>query len=161
MVCVRIVNNTNLFTMRRWSPSTGCTEAGCEVHHHESGVDGFLVSLQDKKRIVEGFWRGEISCVDPKAKDADLWMLIWEEMHRVHQEAILVEVEHVKAHRIKEKQHISLFEKSITEGNEKADDLAKDRAMMDGEVAQTRASTVRAVAIHSQFPLSGERMRRR
>ena len=38
---------------------------------------------------------------------------------------------------------MSLFEHFITEGNEKAHELAKDGAMMDGGVmAQIRASTV-------------------
>ena len=38
---------------------------------------------------------------------------------------------------------MSLFENFITEGNEKADELAKAGAMMDGgEMAQVRARTV-------------------
>ena len=38
---------------------------------------------------------------------------------------------------------MSFFEKSITEGNEKADGLANNGAMMDGGLmAQIRASTV-------------------
>ena len=61
----------------------------------------------------------------PRAKGADLWILMWEELHRVHQEGILVEDEHVKAHRSrKEIQQKSLFVQFITEGNEKADELA-------------------------------------
>ena len=60
-----------------------------------------------------------------RTKDADLWILIWEELHRVHQEGILVEVEHVSAHRTKkEMQQMSLYEQFIAEGNEKADDPA-------------------------------------
>ena len=57
---------------------------------------------------------------------------------------MLVEVEHVKAHRSKkETQHMSLFEKVLTEGNEKADELAREGAMLDGGgVAESRASTV-------------------
>ena len=79
--------------------------------------------------------------IGPRAKD--LWIWIWEEVHRVHQEGILVEVEHVKAHRTKKKkQEMLLFEKFITEGNEKADEFEKYVAMMDeGEMAQVRAST--------------------
>ena len=62
-------------------------------------------------------------CIGRRAKDADLWILIWEELHREHQEGILVEVE---AHRSKkEMQQMSFFEKFITGGNEKADELAK------------------------------------
>ena len=30
----------------------------------------------DNKGILDGLWRGEINCIGPKAKDADLWMLI-------------------------------------------------------------------------------------
>ena len=84
------------------------------------------------KGIIDGLWTGERRWIGPLAKDADLWILIWEEIHRVHQEGIFVEVELVKAHRSKkEKQQRALFEKQITEGNEKADELAKDGAMMD------------------------------
>ena len=46
-------------------------------------------------------------------------------LHRVHQEGTLVEVELVKAHRSKkDQQQMSLFEKFITEENEKAVELA-------------------------------------
>ena len=53
-------------------------------------------------------------------------------------------MEHVEAHRNeKKKQQMSLFEKLITEGNEKADELEKVGTMLDGGfVAQARASTV-------------------
>ena len=49
-----------------------------------------------------------------RAKDADLWIIIWEELHRVHHKGILVEVvKHVKARRSKKEiQQMSLFEKS-------------------------------------------------
>ena len=79
----------------------------------------------------------------PKAKDAELWVLIWEEVHRTHQ-GVQREVEHVKAHfSMKETQEMTLFERSVTEGIERADGLAKDGAMLDGgEMAQLRASTV-------------------
>ena len=56
----------------------------------------------------------------------------------------LAEVEHVNAHRTnREMQQMSLFEKSITEGNEKVDDPAKEGATLDGGgVAQVRALTI-------------------
>ena len=56
----------------------------------------------------------------------------------------MIEVEHVKARRIqKERQELPLFEKFITEGNEKADELAKAGALLDGGfMAQARASTI-------------------
>ena len=57
---------------------------------------------------------------------------------------MLVEVEHVKAHHTEnEKTKMSHFEKFVTEGNEKADELAKEGAMWDsGFLAQARASTI-------------------
>ena len=94
--------------------------------------------------IIHGLWRLEMKCIGPTAKDADLWILIWEALHRVLQEGTLVEVEHVKVPRTKkEKQGMTLFEKIVTEGNERADELANCTAMLDGGVvAQMRASTV-------------------
>ena len=50
---------------------------------------------------------------------------MWEELHRLAARDIAVEVEHVKAHRTKKEQkEISCFEKFVTEGNEKGDELA-------------------------------------
>ena len=56
-----------------------------------------------------------------------------------------VEVEHVNAHRTKkEKNDMSHFEKSVTEGNEKADELAKEGALLDeGLMADARAETMK------------------
>ena len=50
-------------------------------------------------------------------------------------------MEHVKAHRTKkEKTHMSQFERFVTEGDEKADELAKAGAMLDeGFMAEARA----------------------
>ena len=45
----------------------------------------------DNEGIIDGLWRGDMKCTGPKAKDAALWILIWEELQRVHQEGILVE----------------------------------------------------------------------
>ena len=81
----------------------------------------------------------------PRAKDADLWIMIWEELHRVSSSRRhTVDVEHVKAHRTrKEMQHMSLSENFITEGTEKADEPAKEGAMLDGgDMAQVRAITI-------------------
>ena len=67
----------------------------------------------DNKGIIAWLWRGEMKGLGSRAKDADLWILICEELHRVHQEGILLVVEHVKAHRsTKEKQQMSLFERA-------------------------------------------------
>ena len=86
----------------------------------------------DNKGIIDGQWRGERKCIDPKAGDADLWIKIWEELHLLVSKEISVEVEHVRAHRTKkDKKEMSHFEKFVTEGNEKADELAKAGAMVD------------------------------
>ena len=55
-------------------------------------------------------------------------------------------MEHVKAHRTKkEKENMSQFEKFVTEGNEKAHELAEAGAMLDeGFMAEARAKTMPA-----------------
>ena len=51
-------------------------------------------------------------------------------------------MEHVKARRSKkDKQKTLFFERCVPEGNEKAEELANGVAMLDGEMAQIRAST--------------------
>ena len=44
-------------------------------------------------------WTGELKFIGPKAKDAHLWILIWEEVRGIHEEGISLEVGHVKADR--------------------------------------------------------------
>ena len=65
-------------------------------------------------------------------------------MHGLAERGILVAVEHVKAHRTqKEKQTMSQFDKFVTEGNEKADELAQPGAMLDeGFMAEATAETM-------------------
>ena len=86
----------------------------------------------------------ERECIKPSAGDADLWVTIWEELHGLVESGILVEVEHVKAHRTEnEKTNMSQFEKFVTEGNGKADELAKAGAMLDEvHVAEAKAETM-------------------
>ena len=69
---------------------------------------------------------------------------MWRNCISCAQKKILIEVEHLKAHRTKkEKNEMSHFEKFITEDNEKADELAKEEAMLDeGFMAETRSKTV-------------------
>ena len=72
-----------------WSDEQKCT--GCNTDgtafHQKSGVNGFLVSFflkaigpimvhVDNKGIIDGLWRGEMKCIGPKAKHADLWISI-------------------------------------------------------------------------------------
>ena len=65
-------------------------------------------------------------------------------MHVLMSREILVEVEHVKAHRTKkDKNEMSHFEKFVTDGNEKVDELAKAGAMLEeGFVAGSGQKTV-------------------
>ena len=90
--------------------------------------------------IIDGLWRGERKCIDPNAGDVDLWIQVWEELHLLTPKEMLVEVEHVKAHRTKKyKKEMSHFEKFVTE---KADELAKGAMMDEGFVAEARAKTM-------------------
>ena len=74
-----------------------------------------------------------MECVGPKAKDADLWILIWEELHKVPREGTLVEGQARQSARIQEREAATLaLRKKNTEGNEKADEVAKNVTMMDG-----------------------------
>ena len=97
----------------------------------------------DDKGITDGLWRGERECIKPKAGDA---VKIWEELHFLAAREIVVEVDRVKAHRTKkDKKEMLRFEKFVTEGNEKVDELAKAGAMLDeGIVAEARAKTMLA-----------------
>ena len=56
-----------------------------------------------------------------------------------------MEVAHVKAHRTeKEKEKMTKFERFVTEGNEKADELAEAGAKLDeGFMAEVRADTLK------------------
>ena len=95
-------------------------------------VCGPIKVHMDNKGIIDGLRKGEKECIKPRAGDADLWIEIWEEPHELVKRGILVEVAHVKAHRTKkEKEKMMQFERFVTEGNEKADKLAKAGAMMD------------------------------
>ena len=53
----------------------------------------------DNKGILDGPWRGERKCIDPKPGGADLWITMREELDLQVSKENLVEVEHVKAHR--------------------------------------------------------------
>ena len=67
----------------------------------------------DNKGIIDGLWRRERKCIDPNAGYADLWEN-WQALHLLVSRDIVVEVEHVKAHRTKkDKKDISHSEKSL------------------------------------------------
>ena len=54
----------------------GSTEAEFEVQHTTKRVKmvrGPITVHVDNKGIVDGLWKGEVKCIDPKTDDADLW----------------------------------------------------------------------------------------
>ena len=144
--------------MMRWGHCLGCMvqsrQFEVERTIKRAELTAFLCLLRkvhgpikvhvDNQGTIEALRKGEKECIKPRAGDAVLWIKIWEELHGLAERGILVEVEHVKADRTKkEKKHMSQLEKFVTEGNEKAGELAKEGALLDeGFMAQTRASTV-------------------
>ena len=74
-----------------------------------------------------------------------MWIKIWKELHRLAARDVAVEVDHVEAHRTKkEKREMSRLEEFVAEGNEKADGLAKEGAMLDeGFMTEARAETMK------------------
>ena len=73
-------------------------------------------------------------CVGQKGKDADLLILIREEVHRLLQGEKNLTVKHGKAHLSKNAhQEQSLFKRFITEGNAKGNERAKVGALMGGD----------------------------
>ena len=72
-------------------------------------VIGTIKVPVNNKGIIDGPWRGERNCIDPKAVDADLWIKIWEEFHQFTTK-YLVEVD---------KKEMSNCEKFVTESNGK------------------------------------------
>ena len=110
----------------------------------------------------QGTWAVERrrECTDPKAGDAHLWTKTWEELQLLTTKEVFVEVEHVKAHRTKDKKEMTQFEKFVTDGDERADELAKEGAMLDeGLMAQGKSKNdsagarrgARSPAVRSQF----------
>ena len=114
-------------------------DAGCRAPSSAYNQSPTAVHV-GKKGIIDGFWTGELKCIGPRAKVADLWIALWVELNNLHAKETVIEVEHVKAHGIeKERQQMSLSEKFVTDGNEKADEFAKTGAMLDeGCVDQER-----------------------
>ena len=83
--------------------------------------------------------------------------------YMVWQKGILVEVEHVKADRTKKaKKEMSHFEKFVTEGNEKADDLPKAGRRIYGRSESRNYAAgkrgVCSIAVCGPLPLRGRTM---
>ena len=124
----------------------GTMDAEVEVHRTIKRAEQRLSSASSGKLSVL-WWctltRKESLMVCGRAKDADLWILMWEEL-------LSPSRSHSGGGRARQSTPLkegnvpmSLFEKFITEVNERADELAKEGAMLDGgAMAQVRASTV-------------------
>ena len=87
-------------------------------------------------------------CIGPKTRDAGLWIQNLEELQLSASKEMLVEVEHAKAHRTeKDKKEMTQFETIVTDGNERAGELAKSGAMLDERLmAEARAKTMQRCA---------------
>ena len=121
----------------------GSMEAAFELQRtmKRAELTAFKVNVENKG-IIDGLRRGWSKCIKPRTGGADLWSKVWEKYMVWQKGDILVEVE-LKAHRTKkEKKYMSHLEKFVTVGNEKADELAKEGALLDeGCMAEARAET--------------------
>ena len=92
----------------------------------------------DNKGILDGLRKGEKEVSSQERKMQIYRYKFWRNY------TVWQKVEHVKAHRTnKEKTNMSQFEKFVNEGNEKADALAKEGAMLDeGFMAEAKAETM-------------------
>ena len=107
-------------------------------------VSGPIKVHVDNKGIIDGLRQGERECFKPRAGDTDLCIKIGKTHMSWLKRGILVEVAHVTAHRTKEEEKMTKIEMFVTEGNEKAGELAKAGAMLDeGFLAEARAETLK------------------
>ena len=65
----------------------------------------------DNQGTIDGLRKGEKECIKPRAGDAGLWKTVGK-LHVLVERSILVEVEHVKAHRTKKEkeQYVTVSE---------------------------------------------------
>ena len=129
-----------MYMMKRWCPCMGCMaqwRGGTRgpAHHQEGGVDSFLAPSQESEWTHQGpcgqqddnRWvtkKVKKECIKPRAGDADLWIKTWEELHE------LVKKMHPGGSGTCEgtphkEGTMTQLERFVTEGNKKADDLAK------------------------------------
>ena len=81
-------------SVRKWSEKR-------TAHHLVGRVDslplfpfrrilGPTTAHVDNEGIIVGLQRGDMKCIGPEAKDADLWIQVREEVHTLHQEGVLL-----------------------------------------------------------------------
>ena len=97
----------------------------------------------DNKGEIDGFRRGDRVCTKPRAGDADVWIKLGGINAFSGRKGHFGESGTCTHRTRKEKKDMSHFEKFTTEGNEKADELAKEGALLDKWfVAEARAKTM-------------------
>ena len=103
---------------RRWDQGMG-VYGTMDTEFSSERLIGPITAHVDNKGIVDGLWRREMKCIGLNAKDADVWMLIWEKVRRIHQEGITAGSR-------------ALSKPLVTEGNAREKEPAKGAAMLDG-----------------------------
>ena len=129
--------------MKRYDHCMGCMAQWRQNFEVQRTIKRAELTV-DNKGIVDGLRKGESKCTKPRAGDADLWYknvknyMVWQKdafwwkwsMYR-------------RTAQKRKKKNMSQFERFVTEGNEKADELAKTGAMLDkGFMAEARAETM-------------------
>ena len=84
----------------------------------------------------------ESKCIKPSAGDADSWIKFWEGPHGLAERNIFGGSGTCKGAPYEEKKDMSQFEKFVTEGNEKADELAKGAQLDEGFMVEARVKTM-------------------
>ena len=127
------IEGSPLGTAGKWE-ACGWSVAQLDYDEEFGPLHGMYGSMDAELEVQRTIKRAELTaflCL-LKAGDSDLWIKIWEELHLLTLKEILVEVEHVKAHRTeKDKKEMSQIEKFVAEGSEKADELANEGALLD------------------------------
>ena len=99
--------------------------------------------MSTTKGIQMGYGEEKGNCIDPKAGDADLWYEFWWKWSMSK-----------RTSQRRTRQRCRNLIKFVTEGNVKADELAKAGAMLDeGLLAETRAKTVQQEREEVYVPL--------
>ena len=97
----------------------------------------------DNKGIIDRLWRGEMKVHWPDSEGGPLGFRSGRRRNSSRRDTTRSRGRQGASHQGGEVGHGAFFERFLTEGNERADELAKYGAMLDGrEMMQIRASTV-------------------
>ena len=84
----------------------------------------------------------ESKCIKPSAGDADLWIKFWEGPHGLAERNILVEVEHVKAHRTKKRKICRSLRSLSPKAMRRLMNWQKDEHLDEGFMVEARVKTL-------------------